>query len=175
MDNEKISQPLLQKEKASDSILEHKKGWMSANAVAKYLETGLGDAIVWNQSLVEGVPSTKKKVHAIVSVHAIRFLAQKYLQNDPTLAEIQKNKTQVKEQYAPLLVRDLVKDIRSLQGANGFIPEYRVAKMLGITQSQLQNEMKYWAYKEGQVKAAKEFNRVFLCVDPQFLEDVTKK
>jgi hypothetical protein len=176
MIDEKAPQVKKVEEKISGvSIPEHKDGWMSANAIAKGLESGLGDNIVWENSNEKGVPSTRRKFQAIVSVHAIRFLAQKYLKSDPTLAEIQRNKTQVKEQYAPELVRALYKDIRKLRGTDGYLPEYRVAKMLGLTQAQLQDEIRYWVYQEGQVKVAKEFNRVFLCFDPKLVETLGKK
>ena len=177
MNNERIDQLTIPAgERSTALVLEHKEGWMSANAIAKHLESGLGDTVVWNQSLEEGVPSTKKKLQAIVSVHAIRFLAQKYLQNDSTLSEIQRNKNQIKEQYAPELVKLILKDIRLLPRiGNGFIPEYVAAKMLGITQTQLQDEMKHWVYTEGQVKATKDFNRVFLCFDPELIKNFMKE
>lgn len=47
--------------------------------------------------------------------------------------------------------------------------------MLGLTQTQLQDEMKYWVYQEHQVRVAKEFNRVFICIDPRLLENLAKK
>jgi hypothetical protein len=157
------------------SVPDYKKGWMSANAIAKVLEGGLGDKIFWDRSLTEGVPDKKNKILAIVSVHAIRFLAQKYLRSNPELSEIQRNKTQVKEQYAPELVQAIIKDIKGLKNADGYIPEYRVAKMLGLTQAQLQEEMRYWVYNDGQIKVAKEFNRIFICIDPHLLENLAKK
>jgi hypothetical protein len=176
MNNEKIPQLEQVGEKMLGiPIPEHRDGWMSANAIAKSLERGLGDKVVWKKSGSEGIPDTRKKFQAIVSVHAIRFLAEKHLRNDPSLSEVQRNKTQVKEQYAPELVKALIKDMMNLHGADGYIPEYRVAKMLGITQAQLQDEMRYWVYQENQVRAAKEFNRIFLCMDPRLLESLTKK
>ena len=97
-------------------IPDHKKGWMSANAIARVLEDDLGDKVFWEKSDIKGIPNKKNKVQAIVSVHAVRLLAQKYLGVNPALSEIQRNKTQTKEQYAPELIKALIKEIKNLKG-----------------------------------------------------------
>ena len=68
MNNEKIPQPEQVGEKMLGiPIPEHRDGWMSANAIAKSLERGLGDKVVWKKSGSEGIPDTRKKFQAIVS------------------------------------------------------------------------------------------------------------
>ena len=151
----------------------HKEGWMSASAIAKTLESGIGDRVVFSPSLREGVPDKKEKFQATVSTYAIKFIADRYLHLDPSHSEVQKNKTQVKEQYSPELVKKIIEEMKAVGGPpGGYTSEFSVSRTLGVSRRELEEKIKYLVRGEDDIVVARQFNKVWLYFSPSFVKRI---